>query len=95
MYTYAFMYIEKDAAMGIATYTDFRARLAGYMDKVCDERDVLYVTRHNARTVVVLSEEEYEGLIETARLLRSPANSSRLLQSIDDANANKLTEREI
>ena len=81
--------------MGIATYTDFRARLAGYMDKVCDERDVLYVTRHNARTVVVLSEEEYEGLIETARLLRSPANSSRLLQSIDDANANKLTEREI
>ena len=58
--------------MGIATYTDFRARLAGYMEKVCDDRDVLYVTRHNARTVVVLSEEEYEGLIETAHLLKSP-----------------------
>ena len=56
--------------MGIATYTDFRARLAGYMEKVCDDRDVLYVTRHNARTVVVLSEEEYEGLIETAHLLK-------------------------
>ncbi len=24
--------------MGIATYTDFRARLAGYMEKVCDDR---------------------------------------------------------
>ena len=71
--------------MGIATYTDFRARLAGYMDKVCDEHDVLYVTRHNARTVVVLSEEGIRGPgIETAHLLRNPVElplgcSSRLL----------------
>ncbi len=81
--------------MGIATYTDFRARLAAHMEKVCDDRDVLYVTRHNARTVVVISEEEYEGLVETAHLLRSPANSARLLHSIAEANANKLMEREI
>jgi antitoxin YefM len=81
--------------MGIATYTDFRARLAAYMEQICDNRDVLYVTRHNARTVVVLSEEEYEGLLETAHLLRSPANSSRLLHSIADANTDKLMEREI
>lgn len=81
--------------MGIATYTDFRGRLAAYMEKVCDEHDALYVTRRNARTVVVLSEEEYEGLIETAHLLRSPANSARLLRSIADANAKKLTEREV
>jgi antitoxin YefM len=81
--------------MGITTYTDFRGHLAAYMDKVCDDRDALHVTRHNARTVVVLSEEEYEGLLETAHLLRSPANSSRLLRSIAEANANKLTEREV
>ena len=83
--------------MGIATYTDFRARLAGYMEKVCDDRDVLYVTRHNARTVVVLSEEEYEGLIK--RPLHLPEEPEpirpRLLHSIADADANKLTEREI
>ena len=65
------------------------------MEKVCDDRDVLYVTRRDARTVVVISEEEYEGLLETAHLLRSPANSSRLLHSIAEANANKLTEREV
>lgn len=81
--------------MGIATYTDFRGSLASYMERVCDDRDVLYVTRRNARTVVVLSEEEYEGLIETAHLLRSPANSSRLLRSIADADANKLIEHEV
>jgi antitoxin YefM len=91
---YTMLYIER-AAMGITTYTDFRGHLAAYMEKVSDNHDVLYVTRHNARTVVVLSEEEYEGLIETAHLLRSPANSSRLLRSIADADANKLTEREV
>jgi antitoxin YefM len=92
---YMIPYIERRAAMGITTYTDFRGHLAAYMEKVSDDHDVLYVTRHNARTVVVLSEEEYEGLIETAHLLRSPANSARLLHSIADADANILTEHEI
>jgi antitoxin YefM len=81
--------------MTTTTYTDFREHLAGYMDKVCNDLDVLYVTRQKARTVVVLAEEEYDGLLETAHLLRSPANATRLITAIADANAGKLIEREI
>jgi antitoxin YefM len=75
-----------------ASYTELRANLAKYMDEVCDSHDALVVTRQNARSVVLISEEEYEGMMETFHLLRSPANAARLLRSIADADAGKLAE---
>jgi antitoxin YefM len=81
--------------MSHVSYTELRARLAAYMDEVCDTRAPLYVTRQNARSVVMMSEEEYDGLMQTLHLLRSPANAARLLQSIDEANAGRLVEHEI
>ena len=54
------------------SYSAFREHLAQYMDEVCDSRAALHVTRQNARTVVLLSEDEYEGMLETLHLLRSP-----------------------
>jgi hypothetical protein len=41
------------------SYSAFREHLAKYMDEVCDSRAALHVTRQNARTVVLLSEDEY------------------------------------
>jgi antitoxin YefM len=81
--------------MTTTTYTAFRGHLAGFMDKVSNDHDVLYVTRQKARTVVVMAEEEYDGLLEAAHLLRSPANATRLIRAIADANAGKLIEQEI
>jgi antitoxin YefM len=78
-----------------ATYTAFREHLVDYMNQVCDDRTVLHVTRQKARAVVVLSEEEYDGLLETTHLLKSPANATRLLRSIADADAGKFVKREI
>lgn len=74
------------------TYTDFRERLAAYMDQVWDSRAPLHVTRQGGRAVVVISEEEFDGWMETVHLLRSPANARRLLESIVSANAGKLDE---
>ena len=77
------------------SYSELRGNLAGLMDKVCDSRAPLLVTRQNARSVVMISEDEYEGLMETVHLLRSPANASRLLASNSEANSGKLTEHEL
>ena len=77
------------------SYSAFREHLARYMDEVCDSHAALLVTRQNARTVVLLSEEEYEGMLETLHLLRSPANAARLARSIESAEAGALTEHEI
>lgn len=81
--------------MAHVSYSELRANLASYMDAVCDDRAPLFVTRQNARSVVLMSEEDYEGLMETVHLLKSPANAARLLRSIEEANQGKLTEREL
>ena len=71
------------------SYSELRANLASYMDEVSDSRTALVVTRQNARSVVILAEDEYEGMMETLHLLRSPANATRLLRSIDEANSGR------
>jgi antitoxin YefM len=81
--------------MAHVSYSELRNNLASYMDEVCDNRAPLFVTRQNARSVVLMSEDDYEALIETVHLLKSPANAARLLRSIKDADEGKLTEREI
>lgn len=78
--------------MATASYTEFRANLASFMDKVIDDREVLHVTRNKASSVVVIAEDEYNSLMETAHLLRSPANARRLLESIADADAGRFVD---
>ena len=80
--------------MAHVSYSELRNNLATYMDAVCDGRAPLVITRQNARSVVLLSEEEYEGLMETVHLLKSPANAARLLRAIKEADEGKLIERE-
>jgi len=74
------------------SYTEFRQRLAKYMDEVWDNRAPLHVTRQNARPVVVLSEDEYESMAETLHLLQSPANAERLRRALQEAAAGRLAE---
>ena len=81
--------------MAHISYSELRNNLASYMDQVCDDRAPLFVTRQNARSVVLISEEDYEGLMETVHLLKSPANAARLLRSIKEADQGKLTERDM
>ena len=52
---------------------------------------LLVITRRNARSVVLMSEEDYDGLMETVHLLNSPANAGRLLRAIADADRDMLT----
>jgi antitoxin YefM len=81
--------------MAHVSYSELRNNLATYMDEVCDSRAPLVVTRQNARSVVLMSEDDYEGLMETVHLLKSPANAARLLRSIKEADQGQLTEREL
>jgi antitoxin YefM len=81
--------------MAHVSYTELRNNLSDLMDEVCDSRAPLLVTRQNARSVVMVSEDEYEGLMETVHLLRSPANTRRLLESIAEANSGKLSAFEL
>lgn len=81
--------------MAQATYTEFRQNLASYMDGVVASRTPLLVTRQGHRNVVVMSEEEFAGWEETVHLLRSPANSARLLASIAEADSGAAEARNL
>jgi antitoxin YefM len=81
--------------MDAITYSAARANLARMMDRVCDDHEPMIITRNGEQSVVMLSLEDYKALEETAFLLRSPVNASRLLASVAQLNAGKGTEREL
>jgi antitoxin YefM len=64
------------------TYTALREKLAGFLDQVTDDREVVIVRRRGARDVALVPADELAGLIETAHLLRSPKNAERLFESL-------------
>ncbi len=81
--------------MDAITYSTARANLASTMNRVCDNHETLIITRNGEQSVVMLSLEDYQSLEETAYLLRSPKNASRLLDSINQLNAGKGVERKL
>ena len=81
--------------MDAITYSHARSHLAETMEKVCDDRAPVIITRQHQRSVVVISLEDYQALEETAYLLRSPKNARRLLESIAELEAGEGMEREL
>lgn len=69
------------------SYTEARDRLANLWDEVVQARDALRITRRGAEDVVLVPADEYEALVETAHLLRSPANAARLLSALERARS--------
>jgi antitoxin YefM len=71
------------------TYTALRENLAGYLDRVVDDREVLVVKRRGNRDVAIISADELAGIMETAHLLRSPKNAARLLEALRELDQGK------
>ena len=70
------------------TYTALRQKLAGFLDRVTNDREILIVRRRGARDVAIVPADELVGLMETAHLLRSPANSRRLFEALAESVKN-------
>ena len=69
--------------MKTMTYSESRARYAETLDAVVNDAEPVVITRAGHEPVVIVSKRDYESLVETAYLLRSPANARRLLASIE------------
>ena len=71
------------------TYTHARASLARLLDKVNHDREVVVIQRRGEEDVAMIAAAELESLMETAYLLRSPANAERLLSALGRALKNE------
>ena len=79
--------------MDTINYSDARANLAKTMERVCDDRTPVVITRRNAKPVVMMSLDDYHQFDETAYLLRSPENARRIRDAIAELAAGGGTER--
>lgn len=69
--------------MPTITYTEARERLASVWDETISSREPTVIDRRGHESVVLLPMGEWQGLMETAHLLRSPANARRLLGALN------------
>ncbi len=65
------------------TYTHARAHLASLIDEVAKNREVVIIQRRGSEDVAMIAADELAGILETAHLLRSPANAERLLSALE------------
>ena len=68
--------------MGSISYSEARDRLATVWDEAVSTREAIVIDRRDHESVVLVPLGEWEGLQETAHLLRSPANAKRLLAAL-------------
>ena len=84
-----FLYVSQPEAVVAVhtTYTDARANLAAYLDRATEDRETVIISRRGADDVALIAADELSSLMETAHLLRSPANAARLLAALERALA--------
>ena len=65
-----------------ATYTQAWKTLAPLLDDVSNDREVVIIQRRGKEDVAMIAADELAGILETAHLLRSPANAERLQRTL-------------
>ena len=81
--------------MKAITYTEAREKLSNTIGRVCDDHEPVIITKRRDKSVVMISLEDYQSLVETSYLLRSPRSARRLLESIEQLEAGKGVKRKL
>jgi antitoxin YefM len=71
------------------SYSYARQHLAEILTEAADAQEPVIISRRGHEDVAILPASELRSLEETARLLRSPANSRRLLAALQRALAHE------
>jgi antitoxin YefM len=76
------------------TASEARKRLFPLIEQVNEDRTPVEIFSLSG-DAVLLSKADYDQLLETAFLLRVPANAQRLLESLDEARRGKRNEHDL
>jgi antitoxin YefM len=73
------------------TTSEARRDLFGLIERVnLDQTEVEITSKRGS--AVLMSKDEYDSLVETSYLLRSPANAQRLLSALNSAREGNVAE---
>jgi antitoxin YefM len=81
--------------MRVVNFSDARNRLKSVLDQVVDDADYTIISRRDADDAVVMSLDQFNGLMETVHLLKSPANAVHLARSIEQYHSGKVANHEL
>ena len=78
--------------MKVINFSEARNRLKSVLDQVVADADYTIISRRDADDAVVMSLDQFNGLMETVHLLKSPANAAHLAKSIKQYRSGKVKE---
>ncbi len=81
--------------MRVVNFSDARNRLKNVLDQVVNDVDYTIISRRDADDAVVMSLDQFNGLMETVHLLKSPANAAHLANSIEQYRAGDVVKNEL
>jgi antitoxin YefM len=65
-----------------ASYSEARQNLKVYLDRASEGGETVLIKRRNGADVAMIAADELSSILETAHLLRSPANAKRLSSAL-------------
>ncbi|MCG3402928.1 type II toxin-antitoxin system Phd/YefM family antitoxin [Staphylococcus massiliensis CCUG 55927] len=80
--------------MTVLTYSNARKDFRKLIDKVNDDSDTITITT-NERNAVLMSEDDYNSIMETLYLQQSPTNAKYLSRSMTEAERRNTVEVDI
>lgn len=69
--------------MRVINFSDARNGLKQVIDQVVEDADFTVIARRDAPDAVLMSLDTFNSIMETAHLLKSPANAAHLAKSIE------------
>ncbi len=72
-----------------ASYSEARQKFKVFLDRAAEDGETILVKRRNGGDVAMIAADELSSILETAHLLRSPANAKRLNAALKRARAGK------
>lgn len=80
--------------MTVKPYSYVRKHFKDMINKVNDDSDTITITTKD-RNAVIMSEDNYNEIMETLYLQQNPANAKHLLKSIENLESGNVKNKDI
>ncbi|KAF3885039.1 MULTISPECIES: type II toxin-antitoxin system Phd/YefM family antitoxin [Nostocales] len=77
------------------SWQEFNGNIENLFSQILETGEAVVISQPEGKNVVLISEAEFNSLLETLYLLRSPANSSRLLTALKRAKAGTIEPQNV